>query len=304
MKKHGDVSIFSTQATETIETSPFLHVSKQAEAAGTWALTPAHDLALTLHHAAGRRRQRLYLKGAFVKAQAHALSFALRRHELDGRTSAQELTLSGRWQADARNRLVFLVDKGRGVEDRLTFQGGWELGDGRELLYRYQQQLTPKRLTIRTLRFAGIWDLAGPNRLVYRLDASGDSAFGFRASLQTPSLNARDGRIAYQIGVELSRGRTVNRRVVLFGIWKLHDDLSVSFEIPYADGRREALRFQGTYAFGNRSSVGVELRDQRGAPLGIAVTFTRQFLQDASWFVRWQKAGKNLEALAGVQVRF
>ncbi|MBI4343907.1 MAG: hypothetical protein HY601_03730 [Candidatus Omnitrophica bacterium] len=278
--------------------------SRRTEVDGIWSLTPSHELTLTLRDAQGRRRRRVSLKGGIIAAEAHRLLFALRRHELDGQVSAQELELSGRWQADARNRLVFMARKGEGAEDRLTFQGGWEVGPRHELLYRYEQQLDPRRRTLRALRFAGAWDVAGPNRLVYRLDASGESAFAFRASLQTPSLNARRGRLAYQVGIELAGGRRVQRRIVLFGTWKLNRDLSVSLEIPYADGRRQPVRFQGRVAAGRRSAVEVELLTPQGKPLGVTVTFTRKLLRDAEWFVRFERSGREFEALAGVQVPF
>ena len=76
---------------------------------GTLGLTRSHDLKLTLHEAGRRRRRSLFLKGARVQARAHALTVALRRHALDGRQTTQRLTLTGRWQADRHNRLVFLV---------------------------------------------------------------------------------------------------------------------------------------------------------------------------------------------------
>ena len=49
---------------------------------GTWALTPNHELALTLHESADQQRQTVYLKGALIVAEAHALVFALRNQFL------------------------------------------------------------------------------------------------------------------------------------------------------------------------------------------------------------------------------
>ncbi|MBI2104449.1 MAG: hypothetical protein HYT90_02540 [Candidatus Omnitrophica bacterium] len=269
---------------------------------GTWALTPAHDLALTLHETVARDRQTLYLKGALAKAEAHALVFALRRQ--DGRADAsQTLTLSGRWQADARNRLTFLVGKGDGSEERLTLGGGWEVGPDHELQYRYRRRALRGREE-HVLAFAGAWEVAAAGRLLYRLEGSADSAFEFRASLQRPGLSAREGRLVYQVGIGLSRGRTRQQRVALFGAWKLNRDLSVSFEVPYAGGRVRSLRFEGTYALTPQDRVAVALWGPGGEPLGLTVTFTRDLVPDASLFVRLRRDERERSLVGGVQVRF
>ncbi len=272
---------------------------------GTWALTPNHDLALTLHHSSRQAPETVYLKGALVRADAHALVFALRQSERSDFSTAQRLTLSGRWSADADNRLSFSVEKADGEEDRLTLQGGWEVGAHHELIYRYRQRSTARRSRDEhTVMFDGAWDITSRDRLTYRFAGSSDSAFEFKASLQSPSLQARAGRLVYQAGVGVSGGRHVTQRVVLFGAWKLNKDRSVSFEIPYADGRREAMQFRGIWNLNERNQIAVDLLDRRKQPLGIAVTFSRQFSQDARWFVRLRKEGREAEALAGVQVRF
>ncbi len=270
---------------------------------GTWALTPAHDLALTLHETDARGRQTLYLKGALVRAQAHALVFALRRRG-DPHEPAQQVTLSGRWKADERNRLTFLVQKADGSEERLTLGGGWEVGPHHELQYRYRRPAERRGREEHVLVFAGAWELAAADRLIYRLEGSTDSAFEFQASLQRPSLNAREGRLVYQVGIDLSRGRTREQRVALFGTWKLHRDLSVSFEVPYAGGRIRSLRFEGTVAFTSRDRVAVALWKPRGEPLGMTVTFTRDLVPDASLFVRARRDERERSLVGGIQVRF
>lgn len=272
---------------------------------GAWALSPDHDLIFTARARGEQPAQTVYLKGSLLKAKADALVFAVEQTEREEKKQAQRLTLSGRWSADAANRLVFSVARADGSEDRLTLQGGWEVGPHHELLYRYRQRARSIRaVDERTLIFAGAWDVTGADRLVYRLAGSSDSAFEFKASLQSPSLRARDGRLVYQAGIGLSQGRTQTKRITLFGTWKLYRDKTISFEIPYAQGRREAIRFGASYTFSDKNEVAVELHGRRQQPLGISVIFSRRVLEDAKWFVRVRKAGKEAEALAGVQIRF
>lgn len=271
---------------------------------GTWGLTPAHELALTLHEAGEDARRTLYLKGALVEARQQALVVALdRREEADA--ASQRLTLTGRWTVDARNRLAFLVTKADGREDRLILQSGWELGAHHALVYRYQRRATastPARE--HTIGFEGAWDITGADRLVYRLAGSSDAALEFRASVQSPSLLARDGRLVYEVGLELARGRSERRRVTLFGAWKVNRDLSVSFEVPYADGRIQAIRFAGSFALGPRNRIVVALSSREGEALGLTVVFTRELFPDARLFLRLQQTAEERAVIGGVQVRF
>lgn len=272
---------------------------------GTWALTPDHELALALHRSTRQAADTVYLKGAITGADAHRLVFALHQSERSDSSTTQRVTLSGRWSADADNRLNFLVEKSDGEEDRLTLQGGWEVGAHHELLYRYRQRSTAGRSRDeRAVTLDGSWDITSRDRLTYRLAGSSDSAFEFKAGLQSPSLQARAGRLVYQVGVGVSGGRRAARRITLVGGWKLNKDRSVSFEIPYAHGRREAIQFHGIWNLNERNQIAVDLLDRRRQPLGVSVTFSRQFSQDARWFLRLRNEGRETEALAGVQVRF
>lgn len=271
---------------------------------GAWKLTQNHELALTLHRSQRVGARTLYLKGELLQAEANGLVFALKQNEYES-AAAQRLTLSGRWAADSRNRLTFLVEKAGGAEDRLTLQGGWEVGPHHELLYRYRQ-ITRRRgpSEERALIFDGSWDISQSGRLVYRLLGTDTSLFDFRASLESPSIRAASGRIAYQLGIGISQGLARMRHVTLFGSWKINRDLSVSFEIPYSEGRVGTSRFETAVKVNRRDSISVELANERGESLGISVIFARRFSRDVSGYVRLQRSSDESRVMGGVQVRF
>ncbi|MBI2885411.1 MAG: hypothetical protein HYY15_04480 [Candidatus Omnitrophica bacterium] len=276
---------------------------------GRWTLTRQHDLGLVLSEQAdASSRSTLRISGGLLRAEARALVFAWQRRERGiGQPDQQELVLHGAWEADARNRLTFLVERADGLPDRLTFQGGWDIGRSHELRYRYRRYDAVRRAwEERTLTFEGRWDLGEARRLIYRVEGSDTSAFSFTAKLQSPSLMARDGRIVYQIGLGLTRSTTEVRRVTLTGAWKIGRDSSVSFEIPYARGRAHGLRLEGTWRLGPRSQAVLTLHDARGEPWGATVVFTRTLAgkSGASLFVRLQKTAEERSVLAGMQVRF
>lgn len=280
-------------------------VAREMMLEGTWTLSPDHRLGITLHPQDNRRGQTLFLNGTLVDVRDDALAVSLWRRESDGTRSTQTVALSGRWQADDRNRLTFVVSKANGTEDRLVFDGAWAVDRQHQLLYRYEESLAGRRRTaVHTLRFAGTWDVLPASKLAYRLDVTNQSAFEFQAALQSATLNAREGKIAYQVGIRLSSGRVVTQEVALFGTWKVHRDLAVSFEIPYTDGRRQALMFTAAYTFLTRHTVAVHLHTRRGEPVGLVVTMTRSFLDDAHLFLRLQRLGEETQVLGGATIRF
>lgn len=243
------------------------------------------------------------LRGALTGAEVNALVFTLAQDGSEDRRG-QRVALSGRWQADARNRLVFLAQRADGGEDRLTLQGGWELDEHHRVVYRYlRRDPGGRRSREQAVIFDGAWDIPGADRLVYRLEGSSRSAFEFRAGLRSRSLMAGEGRMVYEVGVGLARGLR-RQRVSLFGTWKLNRDLSVTFEVPYAGGRVQGIRFEGEAALTGRDRLALGLSTRGGDRLGLRVTFTRQLVPDTSLFLRLQQDAEERSAMAGVQVRF
>lgn len=270
---------------------------------GVWRLSPRHELGMMLHPTQTHDRQELFVRGSIVEATANALVVSLAQRQGDGRLGSQRVALSGRWQADERNRLTFLVAKSDGTEDRLVFDGAWEVNQRRQLVYRYEQPSSGRRRAVRTLTLSGAWGVSTPARLAYRLSASDRSALLFEAAVQRADASA--GRLDYTVGVRLSTGRTIRRTVTLFGQWTLRRNLSVSFELASPDGRRRRLAFQGALGSSDRRQLTVRLSQPDGGPLGASVTFSRAFLKnDARWFARLQRDDGDTQLLGGLQVRF
>ncbi len=270
---------------------------------GSWRLTAGQELALTLHDTRTAGRQTLYLKGAVTDAGAHRLVFTLAERGTEGAVSGRRIALSGRWAADANNRLTFLAERSGGAEDRLTLEGGWEMDRHHTLLYRHRRQPGEQPAAERTMVFDGAWDVTGAARLTYRLAGSDTSAFEFRGAVQSRSLMARSGQLVYQIGIEAG-GRRERRRVALFGTWKLGRDRSVAFEIPYRGGRVQAVRFLGAVTASSRDQIQVALSAARNRPVGVTVTFTRKLTPDAALFLEWRGEQEPRGVFGGVRVRF
>ena len=104
--------------------------------------------------------------------------------------------------------------------------------------------------------------------------------------------------------MDLARGRRERRRLTFFGTWKVNRDLSVAFEVPYADGRIQAIQFAGSFALGPRNRIVAALSSREGEALGLTVVFTRELFPDARLFLRLQRNTEEQAVVGGVQVRF
>ena len=268
---------------------------------GRWKLTPRHELQYRRDGAG----EQLVAAGELVSAEPLGLTFRLEKESRDEDTQRRELQLRGRWQADGRNRLTFLIEREQGTADTLTLEGGWEIGPGNEIQYRFERtQLKRGPRSLHRIRFEGYWEVGEDRRLAYVLDAGSNSAFRFRGAFQTDSIRRKEGSLRYQIGVE-AEGRERLQTVTLFGKWKLSRDLSLEFEVPYAGGFRRSISFGAAYAWNSRTSVSARLSAPGGSPLGVELSLHRDFLQGrGEAFVRLRRSLEETAAEAGARVRW
>ncbi len=274
---------------------------------GNWQITPNHEIQYrrkrrTLH---SPLEEEIALKGNLVAAEETGLTLQAWERREGEELISRLLTLRGRWEADARNRLSFLVERQSDRTDRLTLAAGWEVGPSHELLYRTtRRHLKTKERDLHTLTFRGYWDVTEANRLTYVLDRDSDSAFRFRGTFQSRALQAKAGRIRFQIGVQ-AEGRRRVQTVTLFGKWKLSHDLSLEFEVPYGDGAVQGIGFGASFELGARGTITGRLLARRGQPLGVELLFTRPFLKgQGEAFARLRRNLDENVAEAGLRVRW
>ena len=270
---------------------------------GTWRLDEGHEV--TYRYKRSGRQEEILLAGQLVAVNSRSLTIRVTQDSLNEDVVGRLLHLGGRWQADAQNRLSFLVERKNGRHDLLTLQGAWEMDSGHELLYRYDRfELKTKKRETHTLRFQGYWDLSEANRLTYVLDAASNSMFRFRGAFQSPSLLVRHGVIRYQVGVEL-QGRRSLQTVSLFGKWKISRDLTLEFEMDSANGTRSILRFGAAYAVNSRATLSARLTNREGEPLGCELLLTKEiFREDGQVFVRLRKSLEERAVEGGIRFRW
>jgi len=256
---------------------------------GVWQMDSNHNLVFKLKKTNIQTgKERLVLKTQLRQAEKDALVFSLGTQGQKGTYAFRSLRLRGRWQADKYNRLQFLIKRLRGSADALTFSGSWQVKHN-TLIYTYKKiSLKTKTKRIQVLRFQGYWEISRPSRLTYILDAKNNSAFDFRAYVETPNLIGKRGVIKYRVGIGI-RGSALfeTQTVSLYGVWKLHRKGGLSLVMDYAGGRVKEIRFSAFVRVKPGNKITLDLRNRAGNDLGVSLTLTQSFFKnEAEWFLR------------------
>lgn len=302
---------------------------------GSWELLPNHEVG---YRAEGRGGE-IRFKAPIVAVEPDALVVVATVRQDDQTVVTRTVRIAGRWKSDQKNRITFEFEKTGGRTDVLTFTGTWKLNDAHEIVYSYRSEAlqtrvrtgagrTAGRKTAQEITFRGFWELSDKRHLTYVLSADADSAFRFRGAFQTPSIFAKKGEIRFQIGAEVTgtaAGRTKARAagqagranrsagepaghptvVTLFGAWKLGRDLALSFELDQPGSRKQVLRFGGEVKFAGPRTLSVNLRSERGTPLGVELLLTREFAGgDGELFARLARSSRESLVEAGGRLRF
>jgi hypothetical protein len=276
---------------------------------GNWRLNDNYDLELSLTESQGFvKGDRLVIKGEIIATDRDNLVFEIKSYDKRGMTHIQLLKLSGVWQVDDYNRINFTVRK-NGPPDTLTLEGAWQINENQQIIYNYEKiDLKKTDKVSQTFVFRGYWNISISRRLTYSIAHSTYSRFDFRAQVESPNLYPEKGEIKYRLGVGLRRDKAYQDKIIsLFGTWKFSRKLGITFEIDYGQGQVRSMEFAANVSLGKGDKFIFSLIDKKGNPLGIAVTFTHQFLntQDAEAFLRIKKALDNSTAVeTGIRIPF
>lgn len=239
---------------------------------GSWKLSDKHRVQFKSED----KNEEALIEADILSAETGALIVSLRQRQSSQRVVSRVYRLEGKWQADEQNRLLFAVDRRKGVRDVLVFDGNWEIGKQNEIIYRYEKErLKTKSKKTETFALRGFWEVSADHRLVYALEGSKDEILRFRGSFQTGSIRAKKGELRYQLGAEYG-ARKKGSQLLFFGKWKLTRELAIDFEMEYTGGKRAALSFGALYNFDSKNQMKA-LLTKEGESLGIEVVFTTKF---------------------------
>ena len=160
-------------------------VPQQVKLRGGWSLDKEHNLVLTSdkwgNQIAGNK---LTVESELIDVKDNRLSFAVTSKDGEGNDHIYIVKLGGRWQADEHNRLSFNIEKEKGITDRITLQGAWEVNKQNELIYIYEKSARGKEEKItKTITLKGYWDITEKYRIIYVLNKEIESEFDFKVSV-------------------------------------------------------------------------------------------------------------------------
>jgi len=272
---------------------------------GTWNFDKKHDISFVLRKTENQKdKERLYFKTELIRAKSNALIFSFGTTGRGGSHSIGLLQLKGKWQADRYNRLQFLIKRSQADSDVLTLYGLWHVKNN-TLEYTYKKTiLKTKEKSKQTLLFKGFWEISRENRITYILNAQDNTAFTFKAYLETPNLIGKRGTIKYRAGIGIQGSESFKVQIItLYGVWKLHRKTGLAFEMDYGDHRIKTISFGAFVRFAGRNKISFSLKSRRGSDTGMSVTFSHPFLRDkAGWFLKYMTEEKKPRFELGVSI--
>ena len=268
---------------------------------GRWILTPNHEVA----YRRDGLDEEFFLKAPIIAVEPDLLVIAVTEKQKDQKIVTSLAKLTGTWQLDSTNQIIFQVRREQSQTNTLTFTGAWRVGKNNEVVYSYEQKdLKRKSTETHTFVFNGTWSISKDRQLAYSLGVDSNSRFDFKGAFETGPIYPKKGEIRYRAGIEI-KGKTSIQAITLFGQWRLSRDLYLDFDIQYENGQRNTITFGGTYNFDPSHQVTVSLKSKSGEPLGLILIVTQDlFGKDGQAFVRLQRTLEESSIEAGVDFRW
>jgi len=275
---------------------------------GRWKLTANHDLELTLQENRWQAQpDRLLLRTKIISAGENSLVFEFAaKDEATGRLSFNIISLSGTWNTDENNRLIFEVNR-KTAPETLVFKSSWQLNKNQQIEYTYEKtSLIRKTNDKHTFTLQGFWKISSRAKLTYILGADSSSGIQVRAHLEKPDIYPGGRRIEYRLGAGFRQLAQKNQHILsLYGQWQFSPNLNLSFLMDYGKAGYRKIEFSADLSF-QRNKIVCTLQNEEGEPLGITLTISRQLLSrlHPQAFLRLKSRKNELGVEAGLHIPF
>lgn len=286
------------------------NLSPKVSFMGNWQLNSNYDLQLNFQENNGRHDSGSFiLKGEVISTDRDFLVFEVVSKNRRGISHIYILKLSGSWQADEFNRLVFIVKK-KASPDVITLENAWQINKNQQISYTYEKALLKRKTKVsRILTFEGFWEINSNNRLTYILSHSRQSRFNFRVQIESPNLYPKEGSIKYRIGIGLRQDKPSQMKAIcLYGEWRFSRRAGFLFRVDYGRERFKDIEFGAHLYLSKKDKILFSLTDKKKKPLGLDITVTHSFLKksDAQTFVKLKDLLNKREAVveAGMRIPF
>ncbi|MDP2921411.1 MAG: hypothetical protein Q8O12_03475 [Candidatus Omnitrophota bacterium] len=245
----------------------FYEVNKSSDAdipqkikfSGKYSLDKNHNLVFTLNKWNNQcEGNRLTLKTRIMDAKSNEITLLVNSKADKNKGLTYIMKLYGVWQADKRNRLMFGVERDPGRADNLTLSGAWEINKNNEIVYRRGKES-------QAIIFRGSWDISDRNRISYALDKKINSGFNFKASLGAVVSKAKDKSLVFDVGIGISKAKKLRKKVIFSGKWKM--DKGKELILETSDAEQAGVKLKLTKEMFDKSAIAyIEsiFRDEEG----------------------------------------
>ncbi|MCM8790339.1 MAG: hypothetical protein NC938_01370 [Candidatus Omnitrophica bacterium] len=277
----------------------------QLKLKGRWSLTKEHNLLFTLDKfRRSARTDSLEIAGDIIDVRDNSILFSVTTRQSDNKQITYVIALSGRWQADANNRLVFKMEREKGAHDILALEAGWEINRDNEIVYRYEKAaLITKTKNSHSLIFKGRWRISGRSFLSYALEGNSGSVFNFRGSLGA----CGSDYIKYEVGIRLSsQPHPLKRVITLYGAWNIAKGTGLFFEVETADGSAYPITIAAQAKLTPKDTILFKLKDPLNRKdLGLQIDLSHALLEgDGAAFFRMLKTKEESAVFVGAGFRW
>ena len=220
-----------------INKSQGLDVPQKIKFSGRYTLDKDHNFIITLDKWNNQcEGNKLTLKTKLIDAKSNEIALLVNSKLSENKGLTYIMKLYGSWQADKHNRLTFGVERENNKADALTLSGAWEINKNNEIVYKYGKDS-------QILIFKGYWDIRDKCRLSYILDRKINSGFNFKASLGTLAPEGREAYVTFNVGIGVSKAEKLHRKIIFSGKWKMAKDKELVLETSDIEEGGLAVRF-------------------------------------------------------------
>jgi hypothetical protein len=268
-----------------------LVLNESATLKGNWSLTDDHDLLFKMDAVSDSvSGKKILIRGTLKAITKNSIQFEVSKKQ--GSSTSNVLKLSGIWNADAYNRLVFKVKKDDDRYDKLTLHNSWIIDKDHRITYSYIQSDKVSGVEVKhDLTLKGYWAVTSQHRLYYELDKTSGSGFDFMLGAAAFEKN----KIKYKInlGTDNKRGT-----IELRGQWLITTDTKLSFELEYEKNNIKLVTFSGVRNISDTSSLSFKFKN------GLTLTLKHQFFDTRSnTFVRYSQDRETANFSFGFEFR-
>ena len=207
---------------------------------GKYRLDKQHNLIFSVNKWNDKYTKRgSSLRAKLIGATGRELLFTVGTKTGKNKRSFYAMALSGAWQVDKRNRLVFGVKNEDGATDNLTFLNAWSINKNNEIEYNYGGGRD-------TVVLKGKWNIKDKNELKYTITGSKESALKIASSLARLIPLSGKAYVKFETTINITCAKNIKRRLSFMCRYKPGKNKEIILEIT-PSGKKMNIRLGALY---------------------------------------------------------